>query len=343
MSDHDDAQDYTANGPTDVGFRTGGDGTGIAKGVLAQGTVVGVHGIGSGPANSIAEVSGVLGESKTGTGVKGRSFRGIGVVGVTDDPDSSAISGLAQGGDGVTGFSLTGAGVRGSSNQNDGVVGTCQIDRKSGVFGDHNNPRVTGFGVSGRTQSVGGAGVFGFSDLGGNGVKGFSSTNDAVVGTANTERKSGVFGDNTNTTGIAFGVSGRTQSPLGVGVFGFSDVGGVGVRGFSNNNDGIAGVSGGETKSGVFGDHSNPTGVTFGVSGRSLSPQGAGVFGFSDAGYGGQFRGGRAPLRLEPAATIGRPASGSHQAGEFFVDANGDLFFCKIAGTPGTWALVQMS
>jgi hypothetical protein len=115
------------------------------------------------------------------------------------------------------------------------------------------------------------------------------------------------------------------------------------VRGFSNNNDGIAGLSGGETKSGVFGDHSNPTGVTFGVSGRSLSPQGAGVFGFSDAGYGGQFRGGRAPLRLQPGTKIGRPASGSHQAGEFFVDENGDLFFCKIAGTPGPWALVQMS
>ena len=154
MSDHEDAQDYTANGPTDVGFRTGGDGTGIAKGVVAQGTVVGVHGIGSGPADAIAV--GVLGESKNGVGVQGRSFRGIGVAGSTADPDSSAISGSAQGGDGITGFSLTGVGVRGSSNQNDGVVGTCQIDRKSGVFGDHNNPRVTGFGVSGSTRSVGG-------------------------------------------------------------------------------------------------------------------------------------------------------------------------------------------
>ena len=34
MADHDDAQDYTANGPTDIGFRT--DGTGIEKGVVAS-------------------------------------------------------------------------------------------------------------------------------------------------------------------------------------------------------------------------------------------------------------------------------------------------------------------
>lgn len=46
MADHENAQDYTANGPTNVGFRTGGDGTGIRNGVVAAGTEIGARGIG---------------------------------------------------------------------------------------------------------------------------------------------------------------------------------------------------------------------------------------------------------------------------------------------------------
>jgi hypothetical protein len=34
--------------------------------------------------------------------------------------------------------------------------------------------------------------------------------------------------------------------------------------------------------------------------------------------------------------------TGSHQAGEFFVDGNGDLFFCKRGGTPGSWFSVLL-
>ncbi len=68
MADHDDAQDYTANGPTDIGFRTGGDGTGIVNGVVAAGTQIGVHGIGVGESGHSAETVGVVGESKIGIG-----------------------------------------------------------------------------------------------------------------------------------------------------------------------------------------------------------------------------------------------------------------------------------
>ena len=80
MTDHHDAQDYTANGPTNVGFKTGGDGTGIANGVVAEGNVFGVHGIGLGTEGSSAETVGVFGESDSGYGVKGQStgnFSGV--------------------------------------------------------------------------------------------------------------------------------------------------------------------------------------------------------------------------------------------------------------------------
>jgi hypothetical protein len=115
------------------------------------------------------------------------------------------------------------------------------------------------------------------------------------------------------------------------------------VKGSSKTNDGVVGVSSGDRKSGVFGDNTLLKGAAFGVSGRSVSPQGAGVNGFSDSGYGGHFSGGRAPLRLQPAATPGRPTTGNHQVGELFVDGKGDLFFCKGSGMPGTWFRVQLT
>lgn len=40
----------------------------------------------------------------------------------------------------------------------------------------------------------------------------------------------------------------------------------------------------------------------------------------------------------DPAHTqIGAPTTGNHAAGEVFVDANGAIWACSIAGTPGTW------
>ena len=239
------------------------------------------------------------------------------------------VQGSSVGGDtgsffcGVFGESHVGIGVQGHSKNMTGVIG--MSDNGNGV---------QGFG------GKQGNGVSGFSDSN-VGVTGTSNGDDGIVGISKGDRKSGVFGDHADTTKVTFGVSGRSQSPHGAGVNGFSDPG-VGVRGTSTTNDGIVGTSSGDRKSGVFGDHTDKTRVTFGVSGRCQSPQGAGVFGFSDVGYGGQFSGARAPLRLQPGTTRGRPTTGSHQAGEFFVDANGDLFFCKVSGTPGTWFLVQL-
>ena len=99
----DEAQDYTATGPTDIGFRTGGDGTGIDNGVVAQGKITGVTGIGlAAPGTSPADQPiGVVGKGQTGVVGLGHQPEGT-------TPDSS-VGVFGQGGVGVRG-STEGAG-----------------------------------------------------------------------------------------------------------------------------------------------------------------------------------------------------------------------------------------
>lgn len=52
----------------------------------------------------------------------------------------------------------------------------------------------------------------------------------------------------------------------------------------------------------------------------------AGIKTFSDSIFG-----------LTPAGSPGAPTTGTHAAGEFFLDSNLDLFQCIVSGTPGTW------
>jgi hypothetical protein len=96
------------------------------------------------------------------------------------------------------------------------------------------------------------------------------------------------------------------------------------------------------TERGVLGQ-SGAAGPDLGVAGVSgTSNTAPGVAGSSGSNYGGLFSGGRASLRLVPASTQGAPtaASGGHLVGELFVDSDGNLFFCKAAGTPGTWVQI---
>jgi hypothetical protein len=149
---------------------------------------------------------------------------------------------------------------------------------------------------------------------------------------------------------MTFGVSGTAASPDGAGVNGWADEG-VGVKGVTRHQD----------KGGVYGENNavmpmfvGPQGthapLGAGVMGfskqivgvRGASERGDGVFGSSEQGYGGHFKGTRAPLRLEPADSSGPPTHGRHRRGEFYVDNNGDLFFCKDDGTPGSWFKVQL-
>ncbi len=76
-----------------------------------------------------------------------------------------------------------------------------------------------------------------------------------------------------------------------------------------------------------------------GVEGVNDAPAGGiGIRGAAAAGYGAKLTGGFAPLQLVPAAAgTGAPATGAHLAGELYVDSAGSLFYCKTAGTPGTW------
>lgn len=176
----------------------------------------------------------------------------------------------------------------------------------------------------------------------GSGVASDSTFNDGIVGSTNSDGKSGVFGFAFGTSGARFGVSGNVNTPDGAAINGFSDPG-VGVRGASKDNDGVVGSTNSAGRSGVFGFSFQQNGSTFGVSGSVASSDGAAINGFTDLGYGGSFRGARAALRLVPAGTRGHPTTGNHQRGEFVVDSNGDLFYCKDDGEPGRWFRVQLT
>jgi hypothetical protein len=117
----------------------------------------------------------------------------------------------------------------------------------------------------------------------------------------------------------------------------------VGVGGHSDGNDGVVGTSKAQNRSGVYGFNSQREHIAYGVFGRCHAPEGAAVAGESEHGYGGSFSGGRAPLFLAPARTVGPPRAGSHLRGEFYVDSSGDLFYCKQDGEPGTWFRVVLT
>lgn len=58
---------------------------------------------------------------------------------------------------------------------------------------------------------------------------------------------------------------------------------------------------------------------------------------------GGAFEGGLAAIRLVPAASgTGAPTTGAHQVGELYADSTGALFYCTVAGSPGTWLPVVL-
>jgi hypothetical protein len=60
-------------------------------------------------------------------------------------------------------------------------------------------------------------------------------------------------------------------------------------------------------------------------------------------GYGGVFKGGRAPLWLVPQfSATGFPSSGSHARGELFADTAGNLWYCAAGGSPGRWRKVVL-
>lgn len=63
---------------------------------------------------------------------------------------------------------------------------------------------------------------------------------------------------------------------------------------------------------------------------------GVGVFAGS-TGIGVQASGGRAAAYITGAGTDPNTRADAHNRGEIDIDANGNLWFCTVAGTPGTW------
>ncbi len=113
-----------------------------------------------------------------------------------------------------------------------------------------------------------------------------------------------------------------------------------GVRGTvndpSNGSHAILGVTAGAGHS-VAGDTpagSNTTAATWGRHGGA----GAGIGGVSANGYGGEFVGGRASVRLIPSAGVaaGAPTATDSKRGELVVDANGALFYNTADGASFT-------
>lgn len=90
----------------------------------------------------------------------------------------------------------------------------------------------------------------------------------------------------------------------------------------------IAGYGFSAVPHGVFGVSSNGGG--FGVVGDARSDGGAGVLA----------RGRRANVELAPDGDSPATRTDAHVVGELVADTNGDLWYCAVAGTPGTWRKV---
>lgn len=158
MADPHDAQNYTANGPSSFGFRTGG--ANIEVGAELTGLSVGVHGAAAGHDDgSGGIIAGVFGESVAGYGVRGR----------TTADEIAGVWGLSVSGPGVQGDSTSGAGVKG-----EGRTGVRGFGREGGGVSGESD---LGTGVAGYSSSS-----FGVEGIGVIGVRGRSETHAGVSG-----------------------------------------------------------------------------------------------------------------------------------------------------------------
>jgi len=217
-------------------------------------------------------------------------------------------------------------------------------NQTTGVYGYSST--ANSYGVVGKSEGgQTGIGVLGFSPNG-KGVRGDGQT--GVVGNGVV----GVFG-----SGSDVGVSGLTTSGnLGVGVFGDAGTGirghgtGIGVHGISE--DGVAmkaeGVGVGLEASATDGNAINATASHGdGLNALSISP---GEGSAAVRGTGGAYafatgRSDKACLYLQPnknfmgelePKTVPSTRTDEHLVGEM-ESVDGDLWFCVVAGTPGTW------
>lgn len=176
------------------------------------------------------------------------------------------------------------------------------------------------------------------------------STYPAALGgwTTRPQQPNGVYGYTTQSAGDGVVGVNASASGLGVGVHGLSSSW-TGVHG-EGPDYGVRGES--LSGTGVYGE-----GVDAGVSGEGTGAGAPGLFGVGDAGVeawanpaGDGYAlaatfSGKASLFLRTTNDfIGsspklRPSvrTDAHEVGEIDTDSNGDLWYCTVAGTPGTW------
>jgi hypothetical protein len=175
----------------------------------------------------------------------------------------------------------------------------------------------------------------------------WSTGQTGVVHNANTQNGPALNAYRTtgNTTGVQYSENAGLIAETGItnndGVIGFCAGGPMssGVHGFSF--DGRAVVGTGDQGVGVLGEirtgNSSPNSIAIQADNQSTGSGSIGIKASAIGGLGGSFAGTLAPLLLVPAATNGAPRTGAHAAGELYVDGKGDLYYCRTAGTPGTW------
>jgi hypothetical protein len=232
-----------------------------------------------------------------------------------------------------------GYGVWGNSNGY-GVYGTGVLDGVVGMYSFSSD-------VYGENDLEGGVGVRGRGRL--YGVMGRSSgQNSVAVRGWHSSLGTGVRGECAAGTGVEgrgnIGVKGTSgASSLGA-VEGHNSGGGPGVKG-----TGAAGVKGDSNTAGrgaVEGSMENDAG--YGVWGNSwgIGVRGTGstdgVHGIGTNGYGGQFDGSKAQLRLVPGSSLGSPTTGAHKKGELYMDSGATLWVCVADGSPGAWEQISI-
>lgn len=251
--------------------------TGNAIGVVgASGSDVGkgVYGYSYSASGNTIGIEGRSLYSPTGTGVVGSAVAtggwfeasgssGTGLYGV-----NNAASGATFGVQGRV-ASNSGIAIRGeataTTNGAHGVLGVTHSPSGIGVWGTSDASTGTTVGVYGSSESTGGVGVDG---------RAWATTGSpiGVRGVTSGAGGYGVFGYSSAATGNAVGVKGEVSG---------GNANGTGVVGLATATGGwfeATGVDGG----GLYGIASNVTGATKGVYGRTVSPGGHAIHGYSN-------------------------------------------------------------
>ena len=182
----------------------------------------------------------------------------------------------------------------------------------------------------------------------GPGIRGYSTNGDSVVGLggqAGVRGQSGSFGVYGQSTGSSVGVYGLSND--GDGVYGFSfngrgtlgvSLNSYGVQAFSRNRAALIAQS--IAGPGVVAYTTSSADAAVVAENDSGSVGSTAVVALGHAGVGAYASGEQAALQLGRAQVSGAPTSGFHVAGELVLDANADLYLCKVTGSPGSWTLV---